>query len=284
MKCFPRIVLASLLMAAPAALFAQTPAAATPAATGKPAPAAAAQPSPATAPAAKPKPAMAVSATAERPVVYAASRDELSLFIEARPLSAVLMEIMRQSSLEVRFDPSAERTISARFQGLPLDEAITRISGGLNLVRQYRKDEKTGRNLLVSLVVLPVGKDDDRAARRLIDHDTEAGYQAGRAVRAAEMRNDDVASLRFQQRLDRLPPSARKIYEEGFAREKKQREAQRKREERAEAKAAERAERVREAHEKMLEHGKGKMPEKTPEEKQRLREAWKRPDSPEASQ
>lgn len=151
-------------------------------------------------------------APADYPVLYLPAEDWLRVKVEDAPLIAVLAEIMRQSSVEIRIDPAADRRVSSAFDKLPLEEGIDRLTAGLNVIKEFRK-ASDGSNLLVSLVVLPAGKQDASAAVRAIDLKTEVGYQAGRVARAGNPTIASRAMERWQARLAQLPPETRKHYE-----------------------------------------------------------------------
>lgn len=243
--------------------------------TATPAPAA----SPGAAQAAVPSAARKPPLAADYPILYAAAEDRLRVKVDNMMLAAVLAEIMRQSSLEIRIDPLVDRPVSIAFEDLPIEQGVDRLTAGLNVIKEFRKTP-AGANLLVALTVLPAGKQDASAAVRAVDLDTEMGYQAGRVARAGNPKIVNRSLERWQARLDRLPPEVRKRYDELLAREQKRLAERAERHQAFEARQEKLREKLRADAERIRKQSP--RPPMDPEQLERLREQLAVPEMPES--
>lgn len=155
------------------------------------------------------------------PILYDRQKDTLSLDTTDQPLSDVLLQVMRQTGMDIRLDPAAERRVTLRLKDQPLEKALDRLLAQLNVVKEFGRvgNGKNSRDMLLGLVVMPEGKHDPASAKRLIDRDKELAYRAGvmsqyekRAKVRSDIRNDIMVE-RWRLRADRLNAKDKKEYE-----------------------------------------------------------------------
>lgn len=148
-------------------------------------------------------------------VVYDRRADRLSIAVDDQPLSDVLLQVARQSGIDVRLDPRADGPVTLHVDRLPPGEALDRL-GRYNVVRQYARAGK--KKLLVRVTVLPAGQADQSGASSLIAVDREVDYRAGEMSMAQEaMRRrgepDDLVMQRWKARLGNLTPAQKERYD-----------------------------------------------------------------------
>lgn len=194
--------------------------------------------------------AMAVQTVA----FYDAAQDRVAVTATDTPVSEVLSQIGAQSGLEVLFDPAADRRLTIEFKAMPLDQAMDRVTQGLNVIKRYgrstdraaggksRPAGKPGQDkpVLVGVTVLPQGKTDASAALRLLAADKELELRAAQVSRFEARAAGDATRVnrlldRWQARVGSLPASQRAAYEKRL---EQMREAQARRLEASQKQAA----------------------------------------------
>lgn len=198
----PRIAIVLGLLASGAAWAANAPAAAPKAAS------------------AAPQPAQTAQATTVSGVAYDKQKDRISIVVEQHPLSDVLLNIGRQSGIDMRLDPQADGPVTLNIDKLPLESALERL-GHLNVIKQYKSvgKGKQKKKLLIRVSVLPEGKTDPDAAVRLMDADKEVDFRSGMmsaAQRAMARHNtrEDLMMQRWKARLGDLTPEQKQHYDD----------------------------------------------------------------------
>lgn len=126
-------------------------------------------------------PSAPVEATAKTPIIYDKQQDTLSLQVADTSLSTILLQVSRQTGMEVRIDPAAERKATVTVKALPLEKSIDRLLVGLNVLKEFKSTGKgqNQKDMLIGIVVLPEGKSDPSSALRLMERDTELAYRSG---------------------------------------------------------------------------------------------------------
>ncbi|MFZ5724412.1 MAG: hypothetical protein ACOY33_12225 [Pseudomonadota bacterium] len=222
-------------------------------------------------------------------VVYSKPDDKLSVNAVNAPLLAVLAEVARQTGLEIKADPKADREINQEFSNLPLPDALDRVTAKLNVIKQYGKQGKgkEQRNLLIAIVVLPEGQTDASAALALLNPDAEATMRASLAGRTdGKKKRLDFTAERWNARVARMDPERRKKYEEQLrerleknaAKEKKRQEMAAERKQRQDARDARREDLARKAAAARGEEYKPRQPD--PELARKAREEFAQPATP----
>lgn len=191
------------------------------------------------APAAKPSaPGKPAAEAAKKPaVVYLADRDQLVINARGEPLSQLLAELSRQSGLEVRLDPKADRPVTLETKPLPLLQAVDALTAQLNTIKQFgdrpkpltARPEPAGKAgaktpakapaktaasaapLLIAITVLPKGQVDVSRATPVLAQGKEIEL---RAERNRKGHDRYTARERWQVRLDKMPPKMRANFEE----------------------------------------------------------------------
>lgn len=152
-------------------------------------------------------------------VAYDRQNDRISIAVEQQPLSDVLLNIGRQTGIDMRLDPQADGPVTLNIDKLPLETGLDRL-GHLNVIKQYKSAGKgKKKKLLVRVSVLPEGKVDASAARSLMDADKEVDLRSGvmSAALAAMKRHktkEDMMMQRWKSRLGDLTPEQKKRYDD----------------------------------------------------------------------
>ncbi len=100
------------------------------------------------------------------PFKYDSDSDRLSIDVTEVSLKGLLGVIGRNTGVEMRMDPAAERTVSARIESLPLEEGLKRITRGMSTIAIYdeRPDKPGSAPMLIGYYVLPEGQYDNSRA------------------------------------------------------------------------------------------------------------------------
>lgn len=147
-----------------------------------------------------------VGADAPPPVSCDRSRDRLSLHADQLPLRTLLGAIATQCGIAIRLDPAADGAISVNVDNLPVEVALERVTGRLNVVRQYRVDN--GKRLLTALVILPAGvADAGRALPVAAPAPKEKRTRSGKEKRQGKDIEQEIARVtaRAEKRIATLP-------------------------------------------------------------------------------
>lgn len=166
-------------------------------------------------------PAKPVEASAKLPVIYDKQQDTLSLQVADMSMSNILLQVSRQTGMDVRVDPTVERKTTLNMKPLPLETALDRMLSGLNVLKEFKTTGK-GKNqkdMLVGIVVLPEGKSDPSTALRLMERDAELAYRAGvisqfeKSAMSRSIKND-VMIERWKARAGKLSAAEKARYEQ----------------------------------------------------------------------
>lgn len=146
----------------------------------------------------------------------------VTLHAEAEPIGTVLGALASACGIEVRLDPAVSRPVTAHIESLPLGEALDRVSGRLNLIRQY-KDKR-----LAAVIVLPAGSADMSRALPVVppaekaraNPEKRVANVEKRAARQAERKEQRIKQLqeRTEQRIAAMPQAERKQEQERLER------------------------------------------------------------------
>lgn len=133
------------------------------------------------APLASAAPVKPAEASAKLPVLYDKQHDTLSLQAKDMSLRDILLQITRQTGMDVRIDPTVERKTTLNLKPLPLEKSVDTLLAGLNVLKEFKTTGKGDKqkDMLVGIVVLPEGKSDPSTALRLMERDAELAYRAG---------------------------------------------------------------------------------------------------------
>lgn len=173
--------------------------------------------------AASPAAKQAVTEQAATMLRYDASKDQVMVQADNAMLSELLKSLARQSGIAVRLDPAADRAVTLHVAGLPVVDAVDRMTSGLNVIKQYREAarNKKGKSLLLSISVLPSGKTDPSAAVDLLSSDDELKLRAWQQARInahdAGSKKNNLLIDRWRSRLASASADKRKIYEDMLA-------------------------------------------------------------------
>lgn len=219
---------------------------------------------------------------------YFPDSDRLSVQLEQVPIAEVLREIARQTRLDVQLDSRVQDKVSAQVKDLPLDEALTRIAGKLNLVRRYETvavpaaagKPATSKRVLVSVSVLPAGEANSAFLRPVIAAADEMPLRAAQSHRDSQRAAaSDAARERWQARLKLLPEAQRKVHEAQLAKLAERRaDADRQRQQREEERAQRKAASQRNAPETAEARAKRSAPDPALAEK--ARQQFQQPQTP----
>lgn len=146
-------------------------------------------------------------------VHYDKANDQLTVVADAASLKWLLGRIAQQSGIEVLFDDLAEETVSIDIQSESLESGLKRMLKGRNHSMRYSRNQQQ-KLLLVGVMVLPVGQQDNGRAKRLLAMDDEAFYRARSQLSVQQVQQMDMANERWQVRLDELPPGYREQLEQ----------------------------------------------------------------------
>lgn len=150
--------------------------------------------------------------TSTAQVSYDKASNQLSIITDATSLKTVLGRIAFQSGIEVLFDDAADEPLSIDIQSVSLEDGVKQILKGRNHILSYEKNEK-GKPLLIGVMVLPTGEQDTGRAKRLMAIEDEAYYRAKSQLSHEQVQQIDMASERWQTRLDRMPAERREVME-----------------------------------------------------------------------
>lgn len=232
----------------------------------------------------------AAPASAPVPLVYDAGKDRVSVRADNVQLSQLLKSLAHQSSLEIRFDPAADRPLTIEFSAMPLEDAADRLTSGLNVMKQYRTTKASKKtNMLVGFTVLPAGKTDASAAGTLVDSRQELGARAVQRARFEGAQRDGKAQAgnraveRWDERLKTATPDQRKQYENALekARANEKRSAER-RAERDAARAKQAEERQQRLEANRTRAGARGVPEPNPDARARVQQMFPQNNGPSA--
>lgn len=206
-------------------------------------------------------------------VHYDKANDQLTVVADSASLKWLLGRIAQQSGIEVLFDDQAEDTVSIDIQSESLESGLKHMLKGRNHSMRYSRNQQQ-KLLLVGVMVLPAGQQDNGRAKRLLAMDDEAFYRARSQLSLQQVQQMDMANERWQVRLGELPPGYREQLEQKVTTRlrsqalRNQANAERRKEH--EQKSAERKARQLKAQEKMLE---GLGPEQRAAYEQRRKES-----------
>ena len=136
----------------------------------------------------------------------------MSVVADNASLKSVLGRSPQLSGIEVLFDDQADAPVSIDFQSQALEAGLKRILHGRNSVLRYSKDDNANL-LLIGVMVLPAGEQDNARAKRLVTMDDEAYNRARSQLSTQQTQQLDVATERWQTRLGELPPERRAAME-----------------------------------------------------------------------
>jgi len=145
-------------------------------------------------------------------VDYDKASDQLTVVADSVSLKWLLGKISEQSGIEVLFDDMAEETVSMDVQAESLESGLKRLLKGRNHSMRYSRN-KQQKLLLIGVMVLPAGQQDGGLAKRLVAMDDEAYYRTRSQLSLQQTQQMDMASERWQERLDELPPGYREQLE-----------------------------------------------------------------------
>lgn len=155
-------------------------------------------------------------------VIYRKEGDLLAINASGEKLSVLLAELARQSGLEIRMDPKADRAVTMETRPLPLLQAVDALTARLNTIKQFgarpgaASGKAAGKNqkpaqLLIAITVLPQGQSDVSRAAPVLAPDKEIELRAERALKGSDRY---AVRERWQARLDKMPAKAKASYEE----------------------------------------------------------------------
>jgi hypothetical protein len=145
-------------------------------------------------------------------VSYDKASDRLNVVADEASLKTVLGRIAQQSGIEVLFDDMAEESVSLDVKSETLESGLKQILRGRNHMMRYGRNDQQ-QQILIGVMVLPVGESDSGRARRIVAMDDEAVYRARRTPSLEQVQRMDMASERWRVRLSELPPQAREKLE-----------------------------------------------------------------------
>ena len=154
----------------------------------------------------------AVEAEKLNKVFYDKGNDRLTVTVEDVSLRLVLSRISLSSGLEVMFDDAAEDVLTIDLQSNSLKDGLERILKGRSSIMRYSRDDK-GEVILVGVMVLPTGVQDQGRAKRLVSVEDEAYYRAKSELTMEQYQQVNMAKQRWQARLDELPLKLREAME-----------------------------------------------------------------------
>ena len=79
-------------------------------------------------------PVVAAPPAVPAPFKYDSDKDRLSLNVTDVSLKGLLTTLGRNTGVEMRMDPAAERKVSANIESLPLEEGLKRITRGMSTI------------------------------------------------------------------------------------------------------------------------------------------------------
>ncbi len=148
--------------------------------------------------------------------------NHVTLHAQEMPIGSVLGELAEACGFEARLDPAISQPVTAHIDNQSLGEALDRVAGRLNLIRQY-KDKR-----LDAVIVLPAGS--SNMSRALPVGPPKDKVRAGpekraanaekRAAHLAVKREERIKQLREREehRLATLPEAERKKEKERLER------------------------------------------------------------------
>lgn len=145
-------------------------------------------------------------------VNYDKTNDQLSVYTESATLKSVLGKIAQKSGIEVLFDDLADIPVTLDIQSRTLESGLKRILNDSNHLLRYSRDEQQNL-LLIGVMVLPTGKQEQAGARRLLSVDTEALYHGRNQLSLQQAQQVDLVSKRWQARVGELSPERREALE-----------------------------------------------------------------------
>ena len=163
-------------------------------------------------------------------VIYQKEGDLLAINANGEKLSVLLTELARQSGLEIRMDPKADRAVTMETRPLPLLQAVDALTARLNTIKQFgarpaavagktapaangksaAKNQKPAQ-LLIAITVLPQGQSDASRAAPVLDPGKEIELRAERSLKGSDRY---AVRERWQARLDKMPAKQKAGYEE----------------------------------------------------------------------
>lgn len=163
-------------------------------------------------------------------ILYNKEGDLLAINANGEKLSVLLAELARQSGLEIRMDPKADRAVTMETRPLPLLQAVDALTARLNTIKQFGarpaavagkaapaangKSAATNQKpaqLLIAITVLPQGQSDASRAAPVLEPGKEIELRAERALKGSDRY---AVRERWQARLDKMPAKQKAGYEE----------------------------------------------------------------------
>ena len=203
-------------------------------------------------------------------VSYDKIENLLTISAETASLKSVLNQIAAQSGIEVMFDEGADEPLSINIQSMPLKKALEQILRGNSHIMRYDRDKK-GNSLLIGVMVLPKGQEDNSHASPLLNQNNEAYHYARK--QANDTDSNGLDEERWQARLAEMSSKQREQLEQYTAqRQTRKEEKEKRRQKQKEDMAADQKE--SDAHKtERLQYQQGMLNALKPEQRSRYEQA-----------